>query len=204
MFSAIHRLARRLTRPAIRAGSSVKRDQTGVTTVEFSLLIAPFCLTMISMIYLGLHHFGNAHFDMNVNSVMKNVYESVPVCPGQPSTAPYSASCLAQRICEQPNIIMVSAATCKAKIQVDFRQLAGDGTDTIPPLFTTAGLNSAALGSSSAGKPGDIVMVRAALPFPSWLVWGPFAHRTNGVYYLYATQVVRVRNVDTYNNVRVN
>lgn len=141
---------------------------------------------------------------MNVNLVMKRVYEGMPLCPGQPSTAPYSASCLAQRICEQPNIIMVSAAQCKARIKVDFRVLAGGSADTIPPLFIPSGVNPAGLNAGQGGVPGQLVMVRAALPFPSWMVWGPFVQKFDGTYYIYSTQALRIRNLDTFRNVRVN
>ncbi len=204
MISAIHKSLRCFPRPAIRRTRSVFADVQGATAVEFSLLFAPFMVVLIGMFYLGLHHFANAHFDMNVNAVVKRVYESVPLCPGATSGAPYTASCLAQRICEQPNIVMVSAATCKAKIQVDFRYMVGNGGDIVPPLFNAAGVNSGALNSSPAGRPGDIVMIRAALPFPSWMVWGPSVRKRGGSYYLFASQVFRIRNLDSYNNVRVN
>lgn len=204
MSSAIHRSRRCFPKPAIRGFGGLKRDAQGATAVEFSLLFAPFIVALVAMIYMGLHHFANAHFDMNVNQVMKRVYESTPICPGSSPTAPYSAACLAQRICEQPNIIMVSAATCKATIRVDFRPLSGNGSDAIPPLFTNTGINAGALNGSATGKPGDIVMLRAAVPFPSWSMWGPYGQKRGGTYYLYATQVMRVRNLDTFSNVRVN
>lgn len=204
MSLAIRKPRRFLCESAIRRDLCLRRHESGATAVEFALLIGPFMLVVLAMIYMGLNYFANAHFDTNVNTVMKRVYEGTPQCSGQPSTAPYSAACLAQRICEQPSIVLLSPVTCKSTIQVDMRKLAGDGSDSIPPLFTASGLNAGAFSGGQAGVAGDIVLVRAVVPYPSWLTWGPFVRKSNGKSYLYAAQAVRVRDMTTYMNVKTN
>ncbi len=190
------------------SANRLRRDralgESGATAVEFSLLALPFITLMLTLFYTGMQHFAASHFDMNVNLVVKQVYEGVPLCQGQPSTSPYTSACLAQRICEQSTLIMSTTAQCKANIKVDFRRLAADGTDVIPAFFDGTNVSAAALSPGSGGQANDVVLLRAAVPFPSWFAFMGMNNQSAPPGFLFASQAFRVRNMGTYSNVRVN
>lgn len=159
---------------------------------------------MMSLFYIGMQHFAASHFDMNVNLVVKQIYEGVPLCPGQPSTTPYTSACLAQRICENPSLILSSTASCKANIKVDFRKLAADGSDVIPSFFDGTNVVATSLSPGSGGIPGDVVLLRASVPFPSWFSFMGLNSQSSPPGFLFASQAFRVRQIGTYSTVRVN
>lgn len=204
MICAIRKITGTLLRRANRPVRTAFDNESGATAVEFSILFIPFMGLILSLFYVGMQHFAVSHFDMNVNVVMKQVYEGVPLCPGQPTTSPYTAACLAQRVCELPSVIGTSVASCKSTIKADFRKLNADGSDVIPSFFDGTNVASGALGTGSGGIPGDVVLFRAALPFPSWFKFMGYNNQSAPPGFLFAAQAFRVRQIGTYTNVRVN
>jgi Flp pilus assembly protein TadG len=135
-----------------------RRHDGGATAVEFGLLVAPFVAILFVIIEGGLAFFADAGLEASVQRASRLIKT------GQAQQAGYTADQFRTAICD----FAVYLPDCSGKLKVDVRTIATfDSANTTPPIVN--GVTDYSKFTYSAGKGGDIVIVRAYYEWPTIL-----------------------------------
>lgn len=139
--------------PAIKRGGIIRRlrkDESGVTAIEFGLVAAPFFALMVAIIEVALVFFANFSLENGVDQAARLIRT------GQAQQQGFSAAQFKQSICENVSVL----SDCDGGLKLDVQRFDSfTGVSLDDPLTGDGELRDDF--GFDAGVGGDVVVVRA-------------------------------------------
>jgi Flp pilus assembly protein TadG len=136
----------------------VKKDQSGATMVEFSLVGIPFLLLLLATFEIGFVYWANKELENATNDATRLVRT------GQVQAGNMTAAELKAEACSRTAVLI----DCVSRLRIDVRSAATFGEITPPePLDGNGGLKSDGDFTFSPGEADEVVLVSAFFDWPA-------------------------------------
>lgn len=157
-FGSIFRRSARAGRGLRSQLIRVKKDRSGATMVEFSLVALPFLLLLLATFEIGFVYWANKELENATNDAVRLVRT------GQVQSANMTAAELKAEACNRTALLV----DCATRLRLDVRSAATFGDITPPePLDGSGGLKSDGDFTFSPGEADEVVLVTAFFDWPA-------------------------------------
>jgi Flp pilus assembly protein TadG len=159
---SVPRLARTLSAAARATARRFRRDQSGVTAIEFGAVAAPFFALLFAIIETALTLWTTQVLETGVGNASRRIYTG----QFQQDNAATDPTLIAGKFRDEICKSIVALITCD-KIQIDVRTLASfPGQKPQKPITADGQFDSANFGKYEPPGANQIVVVRAAVEYP--------------------------------------
>ena len=183
MTSQIAGVRAKAGRVATRVGlARFRRDETGVTAVEFGLVALPFFALMFAILETALVFFAGQTLETAVSNAARLIRT------GQAQQQGFDANDFKDQIC----VLVMSLFDCDAKLVFDVRTYETfDSVNLLKPVDEDGNLVTDFI--YEPGQGGEIVVVRAFYEWPTFssLLGLDLSNMANGTHLLSATAAFR-------------
>jgi Flp pilus assembly protein TadG len=159
---SVPRFGRTLSAAARAAAGRFRRDQRGVTAIEFGAVAAPFFALLFAIIETALTLWTTQVLETGVGNASRRIYTG----QFQQDNAATDPTLIAGKFRDEICKSIVALITCD-KIQIDVRTLASfPGQKPQKPITADGQFDSANFGKYEPPGANQIVVVRAAVEYP--------------------------------------
>lgn len=130
---------------------ALRRDQRGVTAIEFAMVMGPFLVLLFAIMEVALVYFTEFSLD---NAVQKAARQ---IRTGQAQKANLTKDQFKSVICRN----VVAFVGCDSNLKVDVRSFPNFGSISTPDAMDGNGNFNAGFDQYSSGNGGDVVLVTA-------------------------------------------
>jgi pilus assembly protein Flp/PilA len=178
----------------VSAANRVVFDRSGATAVEFGIISVPFFTLFAAIVQTGLLMWASQNLDENLQRVTRTLYTGKFQSADGQSNAAISLDKLKVQLCGPSTAKIATVFSCAdVKLDVSIAASFGSGSVPNPVDAQTKDWNTNFGSRYTCPKPGQIVVVTAAVKFPIFFSFMNFGSSSfaDGSRLLQSTAVTR-------------